>query len=72
MRRLWHARTNRRIYAMKKNKRLEFLALIPENTKKLLDLGCADGRATAPLRDKGVEVVGVEKMEHNSTEKGSF
>lgn len=45
----------------KKNKRDDFISLIPADAKKILDLGCADGSTSGRLKDKGLEVVGVEK-----------
>ena len=47
--------------AKKKNKRDEFLSLIPSGAKKVLDLGCGSGNLGAKLRNRGIEVVGIEK-----------
>ncbi|UCD15926.1 MAG: class I SAM-dependent methyltransferase [Candidatus Omnitrophota bacterium] len=45
----------------KKNKRDEFLAMVPEGAKRILDLGCGDGRLGSMLKIKEREVVGIEK-----------
>jgi len=47
----------------KKNRRDEFLELVPPNTKTLLDVGCGAGGLSARLKEKGVKVVGLEKIE---------
>jgi len=47
----------------KKNKRDEYLNLVPLDTKRLLDVGCGSGDLSAQLKEKGIEVVGVEKSE---------
>jgi 2-polyprenyl-3-methyl-5-hydroxy-6-metoxy-1,4-benzoquinol methylase len=44
----------------KKNKRDDFLSLVPESIKRILDAGCADGSLSAGFRDKGIEITGVE------------
>jgi len=47
----------------KKNKRDEFLELVPAGTRRLLDVGCGAGGLSIQLIEKGIEVVGVEKIE---------
>ncbi|MFA5339977.1 MAG: class I SAM-dependent methyltransferase [Candidatus Omnitrophota bacterium] len=47
----------------KKDKRGDFLEIIPLNTKRLLDVGCGDGGLSARLKERGIEVVGIEKIE---------
>lgn len=47
----------------KKNKRDEFLGLVPAGTRRLLDVGCGAGGLSRQLIEKGIEVVGVEKIE---------
>lgn len=47
----------------KKDKRDEFLDLVPQGTRRLLDVGCGAGGLSSQLKEKGVEVVGVEKSE---------
>ena len=47
----------------KENKRDEFLALVSADATKVLDVGCGDGSLGAKLREKGKEVVGVERDE---------
>ncbi|MBL7197108.1 MAG: class I SAM-dependent methyltransferase [Candidatus Omnitrophica bacterium] len=47
----------------KKNKRDEFLALVSADATKVLDVGCGDGNLGAKLREKGKEVVGIERDE---------
>lgn len=44
----------------KKNKRNDFLALIDNDVRSILDLGCSDGTLSSGFKDKGVEVVGLE------------
>lgn len=44
----------------KKNKRDEFLSLVPMSTKRVLDMGCSRGDLGFQLKVKGMEVVGVE------------
>jgi 2-polyprenyl-3-methyl-5-hydroxy-6-metoxy-1,4-benzoquinol methylase len=51
------------MFRKKKNKRDCFLALIPPDAKRILDLGCSDGAMGLKLKEKGMEVVGVEKDE---------
>lgn len=49
---------------MKKNKkdaRDVFLSLIPEGTKRVLDVGCAKGDLGAKLKQRQIEVIGIEK-----------
>ncbi len=45
----------------KRNKRDEFLTLIPPGAKKVLDVGCGDGSLGVKLKEKGIEVIGIEK-----------
>lgn len=45
----------------KKDKREDFLSFLPIGATRILDVGCADGGLSAGLRQKGLEVVGVEK-----------
>lgn len=47
----------------KKDKRDELLELVPIDTRRLLDVGCGSGGLSVRLREKGIEVVGVEKIE---------
>ncbi len=47
----------------KKDKRNEFLDLVPQDTRRLLDIGCGSGGLSIRLKEKGIEVVGVEKDE---------
>ncbi|PIQ88464.1 MAG: hypothetical protein COV72_08215 [Candidatus Omnitrophica bacterium CG11_big_fil_rev_8_21_14_0_20_42_13] len=47
----------------KKDKRCDFLKMIPLNAKRLLDVGCGDGGLSARLKERGVEVTGIEKIE---------
>lgn len=47
----------------KKNKRDEFLSLVPGGVKKVLDVGCGRGDLGLKLKAKDREVVGVEKDE---------
>ncbi|MDO8603482.1 MAG: class I SAM-dependent methyltransferase [Candidatus Omnitrophota bacterium] len=47
----------------KKDKRNEFLDLVPLGAKRLLDVGCGSGGLSSQLKEKGVEAVGVEKDE---------
>jgi 2-polyprenyl-3-methyl-5-hydroxy-6-metoxy-1,4-benzoquinol methylase len=47
----------------KKDKRSDFLSLVPRDAKKILDLGCGDGGTSVRLKEKGMEVVGVERDE---------
>ena len=47
----------------KKDKRDEFLELVPPNTKTLLDVGCGAGGLSAGLKEKGIKVIGLEKIE---------
>ena len=47
----------------KKNKRDEFLSLIPPEAKKVLDVGCADGNLGLKIKERGAEVVGIERDE---------
>ena len=46
----------------KKNRRDEFLNLVPQGVKKILDVGCADGVLGAKLKETDViEVCGIER-----------
>ncbi len=45
----------------KKNKRLGFLNIIPRDVKKILDVGCGDGYLSSKLRERGMEVVGIDR-----------
>lgn len=47
----------------KKNKRDEFLCLVPDDAKRVLDLGCGDGTLGAQLKDRDREVVGIDRDE---------
>lgn len=51
------------IFSKKKDKRTDLLSFIAEDTKRILDVGCADGGLTVALRQSGIEVVGLEKDE---------
>ncbi len=44
----------------KRNKRNDFLVLVGNDVKRMLDLGCSDGTLSSGFKDKGVEVVGLE------------
>jgi 2-polyprenyl-3-methyl-5-hydroxy-6-metoxy-1,4-benzoquinol methylase len=44
----------------KKNKRDDFLSLVPENIKRILDAGCADGSLSAGFNSRGIEITGIE------------
>ena len=44
----------------KKNKRDEFVELIPTAAKRILDLGCGNGSLGKRLKERGAEVVGIE------------
>jgi ubiquinone/menaquinone biosynthesis C-methylase UbiE len=48
---------------IKKDKRDDFLSLVPQDAERILDLGCADGDIGVRLKEKGLEVVGVDKDE---------
>lgn len=52
----------------KKDVRDRFLSLVPVDARRILDVGCADGGLSATLRQKGTEIVGLEKNE-DSCEK---
>jgi SAM-dependent methyltransferase len=43
------------------NPRPEVARLVPEGSRRVLDLGCASGRLGATIRDRGAEVVGIER-----------
>jgi 2-polyprenyl-3-methyl-5-hydroxy-6-metoxy-1,4-benzoquinol methylase len=47
----------------KKDKRNDFLQLIPPSTKTLLDVGCGAGGLSSRLKGKGIKIVGLEKIE---------
>ncbi|MBU0694085.1 MAG: class I SAM-dependent methyltransferase [Candidatus Omnitrophica bacterium] len=47
----------------KKDRRDVFLSLISVDAKKVLDVGCGEGNLGFKLREKGIEVVGIEKDE---------
>lgn len=47
----------------KKDKRNEFLELVSPDTKTLLDVGCGAGGLSAGLKEKGIKVIGLEKIE---------
>ncbi|MFH1967837.1 MAG: class I SAM-dependent methyltransferase, partial [bacterium] len=47
----------------KKDKRDDFLSLIPKGVEKILDVGCGEGNLSIKLREKGIEVVGIERDE---------
>ncbi len=49
------------VFSKKKDKRTDLLSFIAEDTKRILDVGCADGGLSASLQQKGAEVVGLEK-----------
>lgn len=46
-----------------KDKRDEFLDLVPRGARRLLDVGCGSGGLSVRLKEKGIEAVGVEKDE---------
>lgn len=45
----------------KKDRRDEFLNLVPQGIKKVLDVGCSKGSLGAKLKERQIEVVGIEK-----------
>jgi len=47
----------------KRDKRKDFLALVPPEAKRILDIGCAAGVLTAQLKKEGREIVGVDNSE---------
>jgi len=47
----------------KKDRREEFLSLVPLNARKILDVGCGSGGLGAVLRKKGIDVIGIENSE---------
>lgn len=47
----------------KKDRRKNFLSFLPAGATRILDAGCADGGLSAGLKQKGAEVVGIEKDE---------
>lgn len=47
----------------KKDRRGEFLSLVPLDAKKALDVGCGSGGLGSILRKKGIEVIGIENSE---------
>jgi len=47
----------------KENKRLQFLNIIPSEVKRVLDVGCGNGFLSSKLREKGIEVVGIDRDE---------
>lgn len=50
---------------MKKNKRDLLIQLIPQNAGRILDVGCATGDLTSGFKDRGAEVVGLERCEQS-------
>ncbi len=46
-----------------KDERGDFLEIVPLDTKRLLDVGCGDGGLSVKLKERGMEVVGIEKIE---------
>ncbi len=45
----------------KKDIRDELRSLVPNNTKRLLDVGCAGGKLSSKLKDKNITIIGIEK-----------
>lgn len=45
----------------KKERRDELLSLVPQGIKKVLDVGCGNGSLGAKLKERQIEVVGIEK-----------
>jgi 2-polyprenyl-3-methyl-5-hydroxy-6-metoxy-1,4-benzoquinol methylase len=45
----------------KRNKRIEFLSMMPGEVKRVLDVGCGDGTWGVLLSQKGIEVTGIER-----------
>ncbi len=45
----------------KKNRRLEFLNLVPPEAKYILDVGCGDGNLSAHLLKEGRLIVGIDR-----------
>ncbi|MCM8779642.1 MAG: class I SAM-dependent methyltransferase [Candidatus Omnitrophica bacterium] len=45
----------------KKDLRDTFLSLVPQEVKKVLDVGCAKGDLGAKLKQRKIEVIGIEK-----------
>ena len=45
----------------KKDRRLEFLSLVPSSAKRILDVGCGHGFLSGHLVKEGKEVVGVDR-----------
>ena len=54
----------------KKDRREEFLSLVPLDAKKALDVGCGSGGLGSILRKKGIEVIGIENSEGLHKEAG--
>ena len=54
----------------KKDRRKEFLSLVPLDAKKVLDVGCGSGGLGSVLRKKGIEVIGIENSEGLHKEAG--
>lgn len=55
----------------KKNKRDLLIQLIPQNAAKILDVGCATGDLTAGFKERGAQVVGLERCAQSCQEAKS-